>query len=344
MSSFRMNIENLFSRRCSFCSSTEHDIRVCDSHLIPSIDHRLSEGFYMIKRQGEILGAREEDIKERFIVWAMELLYVNDLRVFAVTTIGSPASGYTKRQYAEDAYNIFKTLIPRVRQGVFMNRAIEEMNATHAEQANTNISTSLNISVNVNDDVSNSNNNAASGGSGREEEEEITWSIVRTPSRDIEMMPLPSIRTSRTERIRERRARDTMNYIPSPQFVDVVRSLLYEMDMEADFIPFSDNSDSNSNVTKKYNIVAVLQAQVEVDSVEAQVCECCICLNNEVNRSEIVKLNCEHLFCGECIITTLKKHNKSSEVKPCCALCRATISQIAVNDSEILTKFQELLS
>ena len=342
MSSFRMNIENLFSRRCSFCSSTEHDIRVCDSHLIPSIDHRLSEGFYMIKRQGDILGAREEDIKERFIVWAMELLYVNDLRVFAVTTIGSPASGYTKRQYAEDAYNIFKTLIPRVRQGVLLNRAVEEMNATHAEQANTNISTSVDISVNVNDDVSsnsNSNNNAASGG--LREEEEITWSIVRTPSRDIEMMPLPSIRTSRTERIRERRARDTMNYIPSPQFVNVVRSLLYEMDMEADFIPFSNNSDSNSNVTKKYNIVAVLESQVEVD---AAVCECCICLNNEVNRSEIVKLNCDHLFCGECIITTLKKHNKSSELKPCCALCRAPISQIAVNDNEILTKFQELLS
>lgn len=338
MSSFRMNIENLFSRRCSFCSSTQHDIRFCDSHLIPSIDNRLSEGFYMIKRQGEILGAREEDIKERFIVWAMELFYLNDLRVFAVTTIGSPASGYTKRQYAEDAYNIFKTLIPRVRQGVFINRAIEEMNATHAEQANTNISTSLDISVNVNDDVSNSN----SGGSGREEEEEVTWSIDRTPSRDIEMMPLPSIRTSRSNRIREQRARDTMNYIPSPHFVNVVRNLLYEMDVEADFIPFSNNSDSDSNITKKYNIVATLEALVEVDA--AVVCECCICLNNEVNRSEIVKLNCEHQFCGECVINILKKHNKSSELKPCCALCRAPISQIAVNDNEILTKFQELLS
>jgi hypothetical protein len=334
-----MNIENLFSRRCSFCSSTEHDIRTCDSHLIPSIDHRLSEGFYMIKRQGEILGAREEDIKERFIVWAMDLLYVNDLRVFVVTTIGSPASGYTKRQYAEDAYNIFKTLIPRVRQGVLLNTAVEEMNATHAEQANTNISTSLDISVNVNDDVSNSNNNTASGGL-VEEEEEVTWSIDRTPSRDIEMMPLPSIRTSRSNRIRERRAQETMSYIPSAQFVNVVRNLLYEMDTEADFIPFSNNSDSN--ITKKYNIVAVLQSHAATEEKES--CECCICLNNEVNRSDIVKLNCEHQFCGECIITTLKKHNKSSEVKPCCALCRAPISQIAVNDSEILTKFQELLS
>jgi hypothetical protein len=225
-----------------------------------------------------------------------------------------------------------------VRQGVFINRAIEEMNATHAEQANTNISTSLDISVNVNDDVSNSN----SGGSGREEEEEVTWSIDRTPSRDIEMMPLPSIRTSRSNRIREQRARDTMNYIPSPHFVNVVRNLLYEMDVEADFIPFSNNSDSDSNITKKYNIVATLEALVEVDA--AVVCECCICLNNEVNRSEIVKLNCEHQFCGECVINILKKHNKSSELKPCCALCRAPISQIAVNDNEILTKFQELLS
>jgi hypothetical protein len=113
--------------------------------------------------------------------------------------------------------------------------------------------------------------------------------------------------------------------------------------MEADFIPFSNNLDSDSNVTKKYNIVAVLQAEAQATE-EKESCECCICLNNEVNRSEIVKLNCEHQFCGECVITTLKKHNKSSEVKPCCALCRAPISQIAVNDNEILTKFQELLS
>ena len=63
-----MSIENLFSRHCSFCASTEHDIRLCNSPLINDIDRRLSEGFYAITQQGELLRTREEDIKERFIV------------------------------------------------------------------------------------------------------------------------------------------------------------------------------------------------------------------------------------------------------------------------------------
>jgi hypothetical protein len=105
-----MSIENLFSRRCSFCGNTEHDIRVCNSPLINDIDRRLSEGFYAITQQGELLRSREEDIRERFIVWTTDMFHLKDLRVFVVTTIGSPASGYNKRQYAEEIWNVYKTL------------------------------------------------------------------------------------------------------------------------------------------------------------------------------------------------------------------------------------------
>jgi hypothetical protein len=106
-----MSIENLFNRRCSFCGNTEHDIRVCNSPLINDIDRRLSEGFYAITQQGEILRSREEDIRERFIVWTTDMFHLKDLRVFVVTTIGSPASGYNKRQYAEEIWNVYKTLM-----------------------------------------------------------------------------------------------------------------------------------------------------------------------------------------------------------------------------------------
>ena len=287
-----MSIENLFSRRCSFCGNTEHDIRVCNSLLINDIDRRLSEGFYAITQQGELLRTREEDIRERFIVWATDMFHLKDLRVFVVTTVGSPASGYNKRQYAEEIWNIYKTLTTNT----FNEDAVEVANAV--------------------------------------EDEEITWSIDRTPRRhsDIEMMPLPSIRMSRSERVRERRARDVMNYIPSPEFVTFVRNLMTELDAEADFIPFS----QETNINNKYNI-----ALTALDNKVEEGCECAICLNDEINSSDIVRLNCEHQFCGDCVISTLKTHKKSSGFEPRCALCRTDIAEIKTNNTDVQAKIQE---
>ena len=283
-----MSIENLFSRHCSFCASTEHDIRLCNSPLINDIDRRLSEGFYAITQQGELLRTREEDIKERFIVWATDLFHLKDLRVFVVTTVGSPTSGYNKRQYAEEVWNVYKTLTRTI---------VEEENEATVNEV---------------------------------EEDEITWSIDTTPRRhsDIELMPLPSIRMSRSDRVRERRARDVMNYIPSPEFVSFVRNLMTELDAEADFIPFSETNN-------KYNI-ALTSGEGEVDG-----CECAICLNDEISSSDIVRLNCEHQFCGDCVISTLKTHKKSSEFEPRCALCRTDISEIKTNNVDVQAKIQE---
>lgn len=295
-----MSIENLFSRHCSFCGDPDHNISVCDSDLIPVIDRKMSEGFYAITQQGALLASREEDIKERFIVWATDMFHYKDLRVFIITTIGSPASGSNKRQYAEEIWNIYKTLT-----------------ATATETATT---------TSVEEDVVADALNVV--------EDEVTWSIDRTPRRhsDVEMMPLPSIRAFRSERVRERRARDVMNYIPSPEFVSFVRNLMQELDTEADFIPFSESQEN-----KKFNIELTLDAVV----ANAVVCECAICLNSEISNTNIVTLNCEHQFCGDCIIGTLKTHKKTSELEPRCALCRSDVSKITTNNADILTRIQE---
>ena len=306
MSSFQMSIESLFNRSCSFCGNCEHDIRVCNSPLIQDIDRRLSEGYYAVTQQGELLRTREEDIKERFIIWAMDLFHLKDLRVFVVTTSGSPPSGTNKRQYAEEVWNIYKAITTTA-------TAVASSNSLSEELTNTNL---------LEDDI-----------------DEITWSIDRTPRRhsDVEMAPLPSIRMSRNERVRERRARDVMNYIPSPEFVGFVRNLIHDMDMEADFIPFANTNNNETN--KKYNITITTNA---ADASKADVlCECCICMNNEISQVDIVKLNCEHQFCGDCIISTLKQHNKSSELKPSCALCRTTMTNIEVANDTTLAKMQE---
>jgi hypothetical protein len=55
------------------------------------------------------------DAKERFIIWAMDLFHLKDLRVFVVTTSGSPPSGTNKRQYAEEVWNIYKTICSKIK-------------------------------------------------------------------------------------------------------------------------------------------------------------------------------------------------------------------------------------
>lgn len=307
-----MSIENLFSRHCSFCGDPDHNISVCDSDLIPVIDRKMSEGFYAITQQGALLASREEDIKERFIVWATDMFHYKDLRVFIITTIGSPASGSNKRQYAEEIWNIYKTLTATATA-----TATATVTVTTASVEEDAVADALNLV-----------------------EDEVTWSIDRTPRRhsDVEMMPLPSIRAFRSERVRERRARDVMNYIPSPEFVSFVRNLMQELDTEADFIPFSESQEN-----KKFNIALTLLDAVVADAVvaDAVVCECAICLNSEISSTNIVTLNCEHQFCGDCIIGTLKTHKKTSELEPRCALCRANILKIETNSTDVLARIQE---
>ena len=80
---------------------------------------------------------------------------------------------------------------------------------------------------------------------------------------------------------------------------------------------------------KKYNIIPIFTSeQIHLEKIN---CECCICLDNAVNMNNIVKLNCMHQFCCDCVVTTIKKHNNMYK-EPSCALCRETIVDIEVNN------------
>lgn len=87
---------------------------------------------------------------------------------------------------------------------------------------------------------------------------------------------------------------------------------------------------TNENaIIKKYNITPVFTSeQIHLEQIN---CECCICLDNEVNMNNIVKLNCSHQFCCNCVVTTIKKHSNMYK-EPSCALCRETIVDIEVNN------------
>lgn len=98
----------------------------------------------------------------------------------------------------------------------------------------------------------------------------------------------------------------------------------YVRDLIGDF-------DAVATTPKKFNITPILNILENDNKDSEDVCECAICLGDSVKLKDSVKLNCNHQFCGECVIKTLETH-KSSNL--CCALCRATITNITVNNSD----------
>jgi hypothetical protein len=106
-------------------------------------------------------------------------------------------------------------------------------------------------------------------------------------------------------------------------------------------------STSGKSLEKKHNIIPYLNpvsndvSNNDVSNKDETVTDCSICLREDIKISDLVKLNCCHQFCGECITKTLEKH--SSDIKPVsCALCRATVTRIDVNSSDcfnVISKF-----
>lgn len=103
-------------------------------------------------------------------------------------------------------------------------------------------------------------------------------------------------------------------------FNDLVRNLMTDFDSSA----------SVNNLEKKFDIVPCLNPDM-VSEITDDV-KCCICLREEVKLSDLVKLNCCHQFCGECVTQTLEKTEDNKTVA--CALCRACITRIDVTTSE----------
>jgi hypothetical protein len=103
-------------------------------------------------------------------------------------------------------------------------------------------------------------------------------------------------------------------------FNDLVRNLMTDFD----------SADANS-LEKKFDIVPCLKPDSVAETTDD--IECCICMREEVKLKDLVKLNCGHQFCGECVTKTLEKQSAENKAVSC-ALCRTCITQIDVRTSE----------
>jgi hypothetical protein len=66
--------------------------------------------------------------------------------------------------------------------------------------------------------------------------------------------------------------------------------------------------------------------------------ECSICYDPKI-RNDLVTLNCNHAFCGACVVGIIKNNNKV--IVPSCALCREPINSIKYSDTNFENEMME---
>ena len=69
-----------------------------------------------------------------------------------------------------------------------------------------------------------------------------------------------------------------------------------------------------------------------------QLCECSICYD-EKELQNFVKLGCNHEFCKDCVINTIKTSNN----KVCCAFCRSEVTEIESRTNEVKNEIDKFI-
>lgn len=107
-----------------------------------------------------------------------------------------------------------------------------------------------------------------------------------------------------------------------------------------DFIEAIMNSPVNMirNENEKLNILS----SIENNESENKKCECSICLDeNEINN--FIKLGCNHEFCKDCVIKTIKT-TQTRNTKLCCALCRSEVKSVTSRTEIIYNEMAEFVA
>jgi hypothetical protein len=102
----------------------------------------------------------------------------------------------------------------------------------------------------------------------------------------------------------------------------VTRSYIYDC-MEKIIYYFYGDTHLYESTKYKINMICVSKSDAE--------CDCAICYEHAVDDNLII-LNCNHMFCGTCVVGIIKNNNKG--IEPSCALCREPITSIKYSDKK----------
>lgn len=141
--------------------------------------------------------------------------------------------------------------------------------------------------------------------------------------------------------------------------IDTIIEKIIDHMYPADYIEEENNLFINEDVMLTLRILQFLRYYSSVDPEEpnqifnitgsvvfldeiksAEICDCAICYEEELQLKNFVTLNCEHKFCKDCF----KQSLRSVQSVPTCALCRAEITTIIVHDESIKDDLKELMN
>ncbi len=126
----------------------------------------------------------------------------------------------------------------------------------------------------------------------------------------------------------------TEDYVPLPTIMSIMDVEIEEFNL-VDYLIDIRNNNEEPNENRKFKIKPILCLDVEELDTEE---DCNICFEKTQFRN-MITLNCNHKFCGDCVSQTFKKCNKNKV--PNCAMCREKTNWILVNDNKVLQKLKE---
>lgn len=139
------------------------------------------------------------------------------------------------------------------------------------------------------------------------------------------------------------------NYVPNNDtetntnnIASYVRNLIDEFNLAAEnAVNIINATNATNNASAKFNISLILDVSQNTssDTSSNTDCECGICLEHNVEKKNMVKLNCKHSFCSDCVVRVLEMTSPSKT--PCCAFCRAGITDIETSSSDNYTRLAE---
>ena len=97
---------------------------------------------------------------------------------------------------------------------------------------------------------------------------------------------------------------------------------------------------NNVKINQKLNILSSIEHNDNEDVNE--ICECSICYD-EKKLQNFVKLGCNHEFCKDCLITTMKTSQTNGN-NLSCALCRTEVKSIKLRTEQAHTEMAEFIT
>ena len=113
------------------------------------------------------------------------------------------------------------------------------------------------------------------------------------------------------------------------------RSYIYLCMIKIIFYFYGDLNEETNYENAKYKINMIYENNTGISEV---LCECAICYDQK-SANNLVTLNCNHAFCGTCVVGIIKNNNKV--IVPSCALCRENIKSITYSDTNFENEMME---